>query len=149
MPSGAIQLPDARCPLIPRELTDMTRSNVNAQTMMHTLSPSLSGAAPRLKITDVICHVLLAPDFDPSFTSSAQDSIVVVTLHRNCNLDEIARHAGEAHRNAMTRRRWRGHFANGIRRQMGLGHVPRSRFWREGVFADDVTFESRIPMPWA
>jgi L-alanine-DL-glutamate epimerase-like enolase superfamily enzyme len=46
--------------------------------MMHALSPAISGAAPRLKSTDVACHVLLAPDFDPSFTSSAQDSIVVV-----------------------------------------------------------------------
>ena len=32
----------------------------------------------RLKITDIECHVLLAPDYDTSFTSSAQDSFVVV-----------------------------------------------------------------------
>ena len=29
-------------------------------------------------ITSVECHVLLAPDYDPGFTSSAQDSFVVV-----------------------------------------------------------------------
>ncbi len=34
--------------------------------------------SPRLRITDVSCHVLLAPDFDLSFTASAQDNIVVV-----------------------------------------------------------------------
>ena len=43
-----------------------------------TVSPRLNGAAPRLKIVDVECHVLLAPDYDASFTSSAQDSFVVV-----------------------------------------------------------------------
>ena len=43
-----------------------------------TISPILVGAPPQLKITDVECHVLLAPDYDPSFTSSAQDSFVVV-----------------------------------------------------------------------
>jgi L-alanine-DL-glutamate epimerase-like enolase superfamily enzyme len=32
---------------------------------------------PRLKITEIECHVLLAPDFDPRFTSSAQDSLIV------------------------------------------------------------------------
>lgn len=30
-----------------------------------------------MKITDVTCHVLLAPNFDPRLTSSAQDSFVV------------------------------------------------------------------------
>jgi L-alanine-DL-glutamate epimerase-like enolase superfamily enzyme len=50
---------------------------VNPHTRMRTLSPILRGDPPRLRITGVICHVLLAPDFDPSFTSSAQDSIVV------------------------------------------------------------------------
>ena len=29
-------------------------------------------------ITDVACYALLAPDFDPGFTSSAQDSFLVV-----------------------------------------------------------------------
>ena len=43
-----------------------------------TLSPVLPGERPRLRITDVECHVLVAPDFDASFTSSAQDSLVVV-----------------------------------------------------------------------
>src|SRR5262245_14709017 len=42
-----------------------------------TISPQLSARPPRLKITGVDCHVLLAPDFDPSFTSSAQDSLLV------------------------------------------------------------------------
>ena len=45
---------------------------------LHTISPALTGALPDLKITDVECHVLLAPDYDPKFTSSAQDSLVVV-----------------------------------------------------------------------
>ncbi len=45
---------------------------------MHTISPILQGPAPRLAITDVECHVLLAPDYDPRFTSSAQDSFVVL-----------------------------------------------------------------------
>ena len=45
---------------------------------LHTISPVLTSAPPRLKITDVECHVLLAPDFDVTFTSSAQDSLVVV-----------------------------------------------------------------------
>jgi L-alanine-DL-glutamate epimerase-like enolase superfamily enzyme len=31
-----------------------------------------------MKITAVECHVLLAPDYDPSFTSSAQDSFLVL-----------------------------------------------------------------------
>jgi L-alanine-DL-glutamate epimerase-like enolase superfamily enzyme len=43
-----------------------------------TVSPHLAGAPPRLRITDIECHVLLAPDFDVSFTSSAQDSLIVV-----------------------------------------------------------------------
>jgi len=38
----------------------------------------LHGEPPRLRITGVECHVLLAPDFDVSFTSSAQDSLIVV-----------------------------------------------------------------------
>jgi L-alanine-DL-glutamate epimerase-like enolase superfamily enzyme len=44
---------------------------------MHTISPRLDGAPPRLKITGIDCHVLLAPDYDPRFTSSAQDSLIV------------------------------------------------------------------------
>lgn len=43
-----------------------------------TLSPVFTGARPKLTITDVECHVLLAPDYDPKFTSSAQDSFVIV-----------------------------------------------------------------------
>jgi L-alanine-DL-glutamate epimerase-like enolase superfamily enzyme len=43
-----------------------------------TISPRLTTTPPHLKITDVECHALLAPDFDTSFTSSAQDSLVVV-----------------------------------------------------------------------
>jgi L-alanine-DL-glutamate epimerase-like enolase superfamily enzyme len=31
-----------------------------------------------MKITDVECHVLLAPNYDPAFTSSAQDSFLVL-----------------------------------------------------------------------
>ncbi len=48
--------------------------------MRSTVSPQpAAGNLPRaLKITDVECHALLAPDFDPGFTSSAQDSFVVV-----------------------------------------------------------------------
>lgn len=45
---------------------------------LHTISPVLASKPPRLKITDIKCHVLLAPDFDVTFTSSAQDSLVVV-----------------------------------------------------------------------
>lgn len=43
-----------------------------------TVSPRLPSNPPRLRITDVEAHVLLAPDYDESFTSSAQDSVVVV-----------------------------------------------------------------------
>ena len=43
-----------------------------------TVSPLLPGPPPRLTITDIECYVLLAPDFDQTFTSSAQDSFVVV-----------------------------------------------------------------------
>src|SRR5690606_4307492 len=32
----------------------------------------------KLKITAVECHALLAPNYDPRFTSSAQDSFIVV-----------------------------------------------------------------------
>lgn len=40
--------------------------------------PLISGPVPSLKITDVTCLVLLAPDYDPDMTSSAQDSVVVM-----------------------------------------------------------------------
>lgn len=43
-----------------------------------TISPLHAGTRPRLRITEVDVHVLLAPDYDESFTSSAQDSVVVV-----------------------------------------------------------------------
>ncbi|MFT3987880.1 mandelate racemase/muconate lactonizing enzyme family protein [Aestuariivirga sp.] len=46
--------------------------------MFRTISPVLDGPAPKLKITNVECHALLAPDFNPGFTSSAQDSFLVV-----------------------------------------------------------------------
>ena len=46
--------------------------------MIESISPILSSAPPKLRITGVECHVLLAPDFDTSLTSSAQDSLVVV-----------------------------------------------------------------------
>ena len=45
---------------------------------LRTLSPVLDTQPPRLRITGIDCHVLLAPDYDASFTSSAQDSLVVV-----------------------------------------------------------------------
>ena len=45
---------------------------------MRTVSPITPAPRPKLKITGVHCHVLLAPDYDPEFTSSAQDSLVVV-----------------------------------------------------------------------
>lgn len=45
---------------------------------MRTISPVFDGSAPKLAITNVSCHVLLAPDYDPTFTSSAQDSLVVL-----------------------------------------------------------------------
>jgi L-alanine-DL-glutamate epimerase-like enolase superfamily enzyme len=43
-----------------------------------TVSPQLKSAPPRLRIIGIDCHVLLAPDYDATFTSSAQDSLVVV-----------------------------------------------------------------------
>jgi L-alanine-DL-glutamate epimerase-like enolase superfamily enzyme len=51
---------------------------VDVAVILETISPQLPGTPPPLKITDVECHVLLAPDYDPGFTSSAQDSFVVV-----------------------------------------------------------------------
>jgi len=44
---------------------------------MRTVSPIVDNP-PKLVITAIECHVLLAPDFDPGMTSSAQDSLVVV-----------------------------------------------------------------------
>ena len=44
----------------------------------HMVSPVLAGDPPRLRVADVSCHVLLAPDFDQRMTSSAQDSLLVV-----------------------------------------------------------------------
>src|SRR5215207_10816267 len=45
---------------------------------MKTVSPVIADRPGPLTITGLECHVLLAPDFDASFTSSAQDSLVVV-----------------------------------------------------------------------
>jgi len=45
---------------------------------LETISPILKSTPPRLKITEIECHVLLAPDYDKGNTSSAQDSFVVV-----------------------------------------------------------------------
>ena len=45
---------------------------------MRTISPALSSAPPPLRIVDVETHVLLAPDYDTSLTSSAQDSVIVL-----------------------------------------------------------------------
>jgi L-alanine-DL-glutamate epimerase-like enolase superfamily enzyme len=45
---------------------------------MRTISPLIDGTRPRLKITAIECHALLAPDFDLTHTSSAQDSFVVL-----------------------------------------------------------------------
>ena len=36
-----------------------------------------------MKISDVTCHVLVADDFDPGLTSSAQDSLLVVVTTDN------------------------------------------------------------------
>jgi len=44
---------------------------------MHTVSPIVAGDRPRLKISAVETFVLLAPDYDPTFTSSGQDTLVV------------------------------------------------------------------------
>lgn len=55
---------------------------------MHTLSPEVAGARPALKITGIETFVLLAPDYDPGFTSSAQDSLVVA-IHTDAGLTGI------------------------------------------------------------
>lgn len=55
---------------------------------MHTISPILDRDPPKLRITGIDCHVLLAPDFDPTFTSSGQDSLVVV-VHTDQGIDGI------------------------------------------------------------
>src|ERR1700683_1319632 len=52
-----------------------------AASRLYTLSQT-GGVPDRLrgimKITDVECHVLVAPNYDPALTSSAQDSFLVV-----------------------------------------------------------------------
>ena len=55
---------------------------------LHTISPILDRDPPKLRITGIDCHVLLAPDFDPTFTSSGQDSLVVV-VHTDGGIDGI------------------------------------------------------------
>jgi len=40
--------------------------------------PLTFGPRPAIRITGVQAHVLLAPDYDPAMTSSAQDSVVVI-----------------------------------------------------------------------
>jgi L-alanine-DL-glutamate epimerase-like enolase superfamily enzyme len=47
------------------------------ENVMLTISPQFAGPTPKLTITGIECRVLLAPDFDPGFTSSAQDSLLV------------------------------------------------------------------------
>ncbi len=49
----------------------------------HVVSPAPLGERPRLRIASVACHVVLAPDYDASFTSSAQDSLLVVVRADN------------------------------------------------------------------
>lgn len=46
--------------------------------MISTISPLIEGTPPPLRITEVETHVLLAPEYDSSLTSSAQDSVVVL-----------------------------------------------------------------------
>jgi L-alanine-DL-glutamate epimerase-like enolase superfamily enzyme len=55
---------------------------------MRTISPILSEAPPKLAITGIDCHVLLAPDYDPSLSSSAQDSLVVA-IHTDAGVTGI------------------------------------------------------------
>ena len=55
---------------------------------MHTLSPVAAGKRPALKITGIETFVLLAPDYDPGFTSSAQDSLVVA-VHTDAGITGI------------------------------------------------------------
>ena len=55
-----------------------------------TISPRFAGPAPRLKITDVECHVLLAPDYDASFTSSAQDSRSAAEADTQTRSDDVS-----------------------------------------------------------
>ena len=55
---------------------------------MYTISPRLVDNRPKLKIIDIECHVLLAPDYDPSFTSSGQDSLVVF-IHTDVGISGI------------------------------------------------------------
>jgi L-alanine-DL-glutamate epimerase-like enolase superfamily enzyme len=55
---------------------------------MQTISPRFDGPIPKLKITGVECHVLLAPDYDPRFTSSAQDSLILA-IHTDAGITGI------------------------------------------------------------
>lgn len=52
------------------------------------IRPQVSGPVPAVKVTDIQCHVLLAPDYDASMTSSAQDSIVVL-VHTDAGITGI------------------------------------------------------------
>ncbi|HJN98866.1 MAG TPA: mandelate racemase/muconate lactonizing enzyme family protein [Candidatus Marinimicrobia bacterium] len=56
--------------------------------IMFTISPTSIGDRSNLKISDIECHVLLAPDYDPSFTSSGQDSLVVF-IHTDAGISGI------------------------------------------------------------
>src|SRR5438067_2747371 len=58
-------------------LLESRRTDGVSSMQFATVSPFLTGTPQRLRITGIDCHVLLAPDFDMSFTSSAQDSLVV------------------------------------------------------------------------
>jgi L-alanine-DL-glutamate epimerase-like enolase superfamily enzyme len=55
---------------------------------MYTISPRLVDNRTKLKIIGIECHVLLAPDYDPSFTSSGQDSLVVF-IHTDVGISGI------------------------------------------------------------
>ncbi len=52
------------------------------------IRPQVSGPVPAINVTDIQCHVLLAPDYDASMTSSAQDSIVVL-VHTDAGITGI------------------------------------------------------------
>jgi L-alanine-DL-glutamate epimerase-like enolase superfamily enzyme len=58
-------------------ILSVPQNHENAFMGFTTVSPHLKTMPPRLKITDIECHVLLAPDYDATLTSSAQDSLVV------------------------------------------------------------------------
>ena len=91
---------------------------------IETVSPQLPDPPPALKITDVECHALLAPDFDPRFTSSAQDSFVVVI-----RTDGGVTGVGECDANP-----WMAKACIDAPGTHTMGHVdPRSPHWRESV----------------